>query len=98
MKHKKQRIARNMGRIEFIACHKQIDLLRSQGYDNKKIHTLLLSKNIITMSYSTLCYHISQFYKHIDTATSCAQPAVDQKSHHNNCFSINKSPSSSEMI
>lgn len=98
MGHKKQRIARNMGRIEFIACREKIDLMRSQGYDNKMIHTLLHSKEIITMSYSTLCYHISRFYKHNDTTTLCMIPNVGQKFQDNNSFSINKSPSSSEMI
>jgi len=100
----KKRIPRNLGRIEFIACSDVIDSLRRQGFDNKKIHAALTANGKVTMSYSTLCYHLARFLKmKSDTLTSnvasplvpgCFQPApVKGRS-----FKVNKTPSPGEMI
>ena len=37
----KQRIPRNMARIEFLALREEIEALLAKGYDKRKIHTEL---------------------------------------------------------
>ena len=51
----KQRIPRNMARIEFLALRDEIEALLAKGYDKRKIHTELTEKKLITMSYDALC-------------------------------------------
>ena len=51
----KKRIARNMARIEFLACRELIESLLAQGFDKKKIHARLTESGQITMSYDALC-------------------------------------------
>ena len=51
----KQRIPRNMARIEFLACRELIASLLSQGFDTKKIHTRLPESGQVTMSYDAFC-------------------------------------------
>lgn len=99
MPQRKKRIARNMGRIEFIACFPLIDELRRQGFDNRKIHGSLTEKGMITMAYSTLCYHMARFFKE-ESATAAPKqfPTASVVSSQRRAFSVNKTPSSNEMI
>jgi hypothetical protein len=107
MARKKKRIPRNMGRIEFIACHDVIDAMRVQGYDNKKIHAALVKKGKVTMSYATFCYHMVRFLKEIRERQEqsghpptqvYAQTIFKQHGYKDHGFSVNKTPSSDEMI
>jgi len=107
MARRKKRIPRNMGRIEFIACRDTIDALYEQGYDYKKIHAALVQKGKITMSYATFCYHMSRFLKALrerheregTQPTSAYAPAsFRQNASRQQSFSVNKTPSSGEMI
>jgi hypothetical protein len=108
MASKKKRIARNMGRIEFIASRDVIVSMSEQGFDNKKIHTALAKKKRLTMSYATFCYQMARFRKaenerqghavdHVDSSemanATFTHPGSRQLS-----FSVNKTPSTSEMI
>lgn len=102
---KTKRIARNMGRIEFLACKDEIYSMLQTGYDNKKIFKSLRERNMITMAYSTLCYQLAKSRKQNGCATNnkpccCAQniQASSRTAHHNNSFSINKSPSTDDII
>lgn len=105
MGHKTKRIARNMGRIEFIACKDKIYSMLQTGYDIKKIHELLRERKLITMAYSTLCYQLAKHHQQSENKT-------DKKTHRHaqnkqtslrtdyqsDIFSINKSPSTDDMI
>lgn len=51
----KERIPRNQGRIEILACRETIESLVEQGFDRKKIFTRLEEKGAVTMTYSTFC-------------------------------------------
>lgn len=75
----KNRIPRNMARIEFLACREEIENLLSQGFDKKKIHTRLLESGKITMSYDALCkvlLHASQNKLHIQSITPTTEDAA----------------------
>jgi len=107
MARKKKRIPRNMGRIEFIACQDVIDAMRVQGYDNKKIHAALVKKGKVTMSYATFCYHMVRFLKEIRERQEQSehhptqvytQTIFKQHGYKDHGFSVNKTPSSDEMI
>ncbi len=104
---KQKRIARNMGRIEFIACCDVIEAMREQGFDNKKIHTALLKKKKLTMSYATFCYQMARFRKlenerqgnntHIANSSDAGMTSKHSGPRQHG-FSVNKTPSTSEMI
>jgi len=107
MARKKKRIPRNRGRIEFIASHDVIDAMRVQGYDNKKIHAALVKRGKVTMSYATFCYHMVRFLKEIQErqeqsghyhAQIYTQTTFKQHGYKDHGFSVNKTPSSDEMI
>ena len=51
----KQRIPRNMARIEFLACRELIESLLAQGFDKKKAHARLVENGQATMSYDAFC-------------------------------------------
>jgi hypothetical protein len=102
---KTKRIARNVGRIEFLACKDEIYSMLQTGYDNKKIFESLQGRNMITMSYSTLCYQLAKSRKQSECTTNnklccCSQsiPSPSRTTNHNNRFSINKSPSTDDII
>ena len=79
----------------------------SRGTTTKKIHAALVQKGKVTMSYETFCYHMTRFLKAVRerhehegtqptsayAPASCRQNASRQQS-----FSVNKTPSSGEMI
>lgn len=105
MELKIKRIARNMGRIEFIACKDKIFSMLQTGYDIKKIHASLRERMMITMAYSTLCYQLAKHRKQNEHKTDknkhiCAQNKQTQPRlvYQNDSFSINKSPSTEDMI
>lgn len=107
MARKRKRIPRNMGRIEFIACQDVIDAMRVQGYDNKKIHAALVKKGKVTMSYATFCHHMVRFLKEIRERQEQSghhllpiytQATFKQQGLKQHGFSVNKTPSSDEMI
>ena len=108
MAPKKKRIARNMGRIEFIASCDVIVSMREQGFDNKKIHTALAKQKRFTMSYATFCYQMARFRKvenerqghDVDhaNASETASPPLKHPGSRQLGFSVNKTPSTSEMI
>jgi len=96
-----KRIARNMGRVEFIACRETIDAMRRQGFDNKKIHAALAEKGRVTMAYATFCYHMTRFAKaeaemeeRQSRYASTAKPG--EAGRHG--FHIDKTPSHGEII
>ena len=108
MTPKKKRIARNMGRIEFIASLDVIVSMREQGFDNKKIHAALAKKKKLTMSYATFCYQMTRFRKAEDerqghavehaNSSETANPTFKHPGSRQPGFSVNKTPSTSEMI
>lgn len=74
----KQRIPRNMARIEFLACRELIESLLSQGFDKKKIHTRLAESGQVTMSYDAFCKVLLKASKnelHIQSLTPPPDPA-----------------------
>lgn len=104
---KRTRIHRNVGRIEFIACRKIILTMKERGYDAKKIHARLRKQGRITMSYSTMCYHLA---RHLERE---AQEKAEAMAQHNLAnvtaamsllaprqrgFGVNKTPQAGEMI
>jgi len=100
-----KRIARNMGKIEFIACKDKIYSMLQTGYDIKKIHESLLERKMITMAYSTLCYQLAKHRKqskhemdNITHSHSHNKQTSLRTGHQNDSFSINKSPSADDMI
>ena len=58
----KPRIARNQGRIEFLASRDFIVSLVEQGFDKKKIFARLQKEHSITMSYAAFCRAFQKFY------------------------------------
>ncbi|WP_169725285.1 TraK family protein [Fundidesulfovibrio putealis] len=100
-----KRIARNMGRIEFIACKDQIYSMLQTGHDIKKIFESLRERKMITMAYSTLCYQLAKSRKQNLCITKnqpccCSQNIQKQikTDNQSNSFSVNKSPSTNDMI
>lgn len=74
----KQRIPRNMARIEFLACRELIESLLAQGFDKKKIHARLAKDGQVTMSYDAFCKVLRKASKnelHIQTLTPPPDPA-----------------------
>lgn len=72
----KQRIPRNMARIEFLACREEIETLLGQGFDKRKIHTKLTESGRITMSYDALCKVLLKAARNTLKIQSIAVPAA----------------------
>ena len=58
MKPSKKKIARNTGKIEFIANLEKTKEMIEAGYNYKNIHTKMLNAGRFSMSYFTFCYHL----------------------------------------
>lgn len=58
MKPSMKKIARNTGKIEFIANLEKTKEMIEAGYNYKNIHTKMLNAGRFTMSYFTFCYHL----------------------------------------
>ena len=74
----KQRIPRNMARIEFLACRELIESLLAQGFDKKKAHARLVENGQATMSYDAFCKVLLKASKnelHIQSLTPHPAPA-----------------------
>ena len=56
----KRQIARNGGKIEFLAFKPTIEELFGKGYDAWKVHAFLREKHNITMSYRTFARYFRQ--------------------------------------
>ncbi len=101
------RIPRCQGRVEFIANKDFIRRRREEGEPNTKIHAELAEAGKMTMAYSTFCYHMAKMRKEDDSASpgpggpqrDGRQPSPDGSSAgRQSGFSVNKTPSSGDMI
>ncbi len=107
MKTKGNRIKRNVGRIEFIACRKTITSMQELGYDAKMIHAKLRNEGRISMSYSTLCYHLARYKEQeaqekaeviAQSSLENANTAISLLTPQQRGFVVNKVPHTDEII
>lgn len=63
MNKKNKRIARNQGKVEFLANLGEIQAMLEQGYNKRNVHEKLLEKGRITMAYYTFCANYRSFAK-----------------------------------
>jgi hypothetical protein len=71
---KKRQIARNRGKIEFLALRPDIQALFEQGFDALKVHVILLEQNKLTMSYRTFARYFRQFKMKTQPKTASQVP------------------------
>ncbi len=57
----KPRIARNAGKVQFLARKEVIRDMLSQGYNYRNIHERLVKEHQATMSYHTFCFWMRYF-------------------------------------
>lgn len=57
------RIARCMGRVEFMACEAEILDMHTRGYANKHIYDKLMEEGKLTLAYSTFNCHLRKLLK-----------------------------------
>ena len=60
-KESKPRIARNAGKVQFLARKEVISEMISQGYNYRNIHDRLVQEHQATMSYHTFCFWMRSF-------------------------------------
>ena len=63
MESKKQRIARNLGKVEFLAHLEDVKSMIEQGYNKRNIHSKMVEKELFTMSYYTFCAQFRAYFK-----------------------------------
>ncbi len=63
MDRKNNRIARNQGKVEFLANLEEIQTMLERGYNKRNVHEKLLEKGSITMSYYTFCDNYKSYTK-----------------------------------
>lgn len=60
-KESKQKIARNAGKVQFLARREVINEMLSQGYNYRNIHDRLVSEHQATLSYHCFCFWMRHF-------------------------------------
>ena len=63
MESRKPRIARNLGKVEFLAHLEDVKLLFEKGYNKRNIHSQMVEKELFTMSYYTFCAQFRSYFK-----------------------------------
>jgi hypothetical protein len=77
----REKIARNRGKVEFVTHAEEVLELLSAGYNIHNVYTMLREKNVITMSYDALCYHLKKMRAENETRPQAKQetPQRNQK-------------------
>ena len=58
MAEQAMRIAKSLGKVEFLANFEEINAMLTDGYNYRNIHSKLASEGKFTMSYFTFCHYI----------------------------------------
>ena len=75
---KSGRIARCMGRVEFISCQIEILNMHKKGYSNKNIYDKLAAQGKLTLAYSTFNAHLRKLLQAKDSKSIEIQ-SIDRK-------------------
>jgi hypothetical protein len=86
-----------MGRVELLAALDRVQKLLKAGYDRRKIHSLLLEEEILTMSYPTFCFQLNKL------AVTAKEPAPVTSAHSARAgkdepFSITRNPNLRDLV
>lgn len=75
-----QRIAKNMGKVEFLANLDEIRQMLAQGYNYKNVYSKMAEEGRFTMSYFTFCHHLRQMNSATAKREKVAEPSTGNTS------------------